>query len=357
MSGEKTEKPTEKRLRDARRKGQVSRSQDLSSAILLIASVTVLIAAGGYMSLQLADAMREQIGFAGSFRGTLDRATAVSILNGAAWTLVLTLAPLFAALFFLSLLVSYLQVGSIFAPESVKPSLAKLNPTQAFKEKFLKSRPYIELLKTVLKIVITAAVCGYALWGARADIINLTSASLSSVTAFTSSLVFEIGIKVGIAFLLIGAGDFFLQRFLHLKEMKMSKHEVKEEYKETEGNHLIKGARRQIHYEILTQSVQKAVEKADVVLVNPTHLAVALSYDREQMGAPVVVAKGAELMAAQIRKLAEDRGVPVMRNVALARSLYELEINDEIPEDLYETVAEVLRWVYELAQERGEVAS
>ena len=137
----------------------------------------------------------------------------------------------------------------------------------------------------------------------------------------------------------------------------MSKQEVKEEYKETEGNPLIKGARRRIHLEILQQAMMAAVKKADVVVVNPTHVAVALRYERAEMDAPTVVAKGAELMAAQIREIAKDAKVPIVRDVALARSLYELEIDALIPEELYEAVAEVLRWVYQLAEERNEIAT
>ncbi len=356
-SGEKTEQPTEKRLRDARRKGQVSRSQDLSSALLLIISIAVLAIGGTYIGGVLANSMHDGIIYAGSLRGGLNQVTAMSALFGMVWTMALALGPLFASLVFIGLLASYLQVGSIFAPESIKPTLSKLNPAQNFQEKFLKARPYIELTKTVLKMVITAVVIGWVLWRVREDVIGLASASVTTIVALTSSLVIEIGLKVGLTFLLIGAGDYFLQKFLHLKEMRMTKHEVKEEYKETEGNPLIKGARRQIHYEILNQSMLAAVKKSDVVVVNPTHLAVALRYDRGQMNAPTVVAKGADLMAAQIRRIAEENDLPIMRDVPLARALYELEIDEEINEELYEAVAEVLRWVYQLAEERGEVAS
>ena len=132
----------------------------------------------------------------------------------------------------------------------------------------------------------------------------------------------------------------------------MSKQEVKEEYKETEGNPLIKSARRRVHLEILQQAMMAAVKRADVVVVNPTHVAVALKYDRAAMDAPVLVAKGAELMAQQIREIAKEADVPILRDVPLARALFDLEVDAAIPEDLYEAVAEVLRWVYQLAEER-----
>ncbi|MBA3442911.1 MAG: flagellar biosynthesis protein FlhB [Pyrinomonadaceae bacterium] len=356
QSGEKTEQPTRKRLRDARRKGQVTKSQDLTSALLLIVAVAVLGFAGSYTGSNLAQAMQDGILYATSFHGELNQAAALAVILAAVWVIALALAPLFAALILVGLLANYLQVGSVFAPESVKPDINKLNPAEGFKHKFLKARPYIELAKTVTKITITAVVIGSVLWNARADLINLTTQSVTSVAAFTSKIVLEIGLKVGFTFLLLGAGDYFLQKYLYLKEMKMTKQEVKEDYKETEGNPLIKGARRQIHREILMQSIMAAVKKADAVVVNPTHIAVALQYDRGTMNAPTVVAKGVELMAAHIRQLADEAGVPIMRDVRLARALYDLELEAEVPEELYEAVAVVLRWVYQLAEERGEVA-
>lgn len=136
----------------------------------------------------------------------------------------------------------------------------------------------------------------------------------------------------------------------------MTKQEVKDEWKESEGDPLFKSARRQMHRDILMQSMMAAVQRADVVVVNPTHIAVALRYDRGEMGAPVVLAKGAELIAAKMREIAQAADVPLMRDVPLARALYELEIDSEIPEEMFEAVAVVLRWVYSLAEERGEVS-
>lgn len=355
--GEKTEQPTDKRLRDARKKGQVAKSQDLTSAVMLIATVAVLALAGGWMGQTLLATMRAQILFAGNFRGELTSEAAINQLISAAQSIGVALLPLFGVLLVIACLVGYFQVGSVFAFEGVKPSLAKLNPADNFKNKFLKSRPYIELGKTILKIVLTVIVVGVVLWGARGDVIDLMRQSAATVVGFTAWLAVKIGTSVGLMFLAIAVGDFFLQRFLHLKELKMTKHEVKEEYKETEGNPLIKSARRYMHQQLLMQSAMQNVGQADVVVLNPTHLAVALRYDRGAMGAPVVIAKGADHMAAHIRRLAEDANVPMMRDVPLARALYELEIDDEVPEDLYEAVAGVLRWVYELAEERGEVVS
>ncbi len=356
QAGEKTEQPTAKRLRDARRKGQVARSHDLSSAILLVVSVAVLYLAGGSVAGWAGGAMREQLEHAATYRGQLDQAAALGALLTGVKALAIVLAPLFAARLVVAFLANYFQVGSIFSFEPVKPNANKLNPAEGFKNKFLKARPYVELGKTALKLVIASVVVGTALWSARRDIVELTRQPTQLAASYAISLIFQIGLRVGIAFLVIGAADYFLQRYFHRRELMMTKHEVREEYKETEGNPIHKSLRRARHREILMQAMMEAVRRANVVVVNPTHVAVALSYERETMGAPTVLAKGADLMAAQIRKIAEESEVPIMRDVPLARALYELEIDAEVPEELYESVAVVLRWVYKLAEERGEVA-
>jgi flagellar biosynthetic protein FlhB len=355
QAGEKTEQPTAKRLRDARRKGQVARSHDLSSAVLLVVAVAVLYLAGGHVAGWAGGAMREQLEHA-TYRGPLDQAAALGALFTGVKAMAFVLAPLFGTLLVVAFLANYFQVGSVFTFEPVKPNANKLNPAEGFKNKFLKARPYVELGKTALKLVIASVVVGATLWSVRRDIVELTRQPSQLAASYAVSLIFTIGLRVGVAFLVIGAADYFLQRYFHRRELMMTKHEVREEYKETEGNPLHKSLRRARHREIMMQAMMDAVRRANVVVVNPTHVAVALSYERETMGAPTIVAKGAELMAAQIRKIAEDSEVPIMRDVPLARALYEFDIDAEVPEELYESVAVVLRWVYKLAEERGEVA-
>lgn len=357
MAGEKTEKPTEKRLRDARKKGQVAKSQDLSSAVMLISSVTVLWMMGGYIGKGLLDSMRDQLTYAGSFKGDFTREIAFLALWSGIKSFAFALAPIFGFLIIVAALINYFQVGSIFSTEPLKPNPNKMNPAENFKQKFLKSRPYIELVKTVIKMLIACAVVGITLWDARGNIVRLATQPPLVSVYFVGSLLFQIGLRIGLAYIIIGGLDYFLQKYLHRKDLMMSKHEVREEYKETEGNPLIKHKRRQIHREIIAQAMMAAVKRANVVVTNPTHLAIAIEYDKTAMNAPTVVAKGADFMAAKIREIATDEGIPMMRDVPLAHALYELEIDDEIPEELYESVAVVLRWVYQLAEEEGEVAS
>ena len=354
MSGEKTEKPTEKRLRDARKKGQVSKSQDLTSALMLLAAVVIFWLGGKIMATNLLQLTQKGIQTAGSFSGEFTRERASALLYQAVIDMGVILAPLFIFMFIGGILFNYVQIGSLFAFEGVKPDLNKLNPAEGFKQKFLKSKSYIELGKTLLKGIITFVVVGLVLYGEIPNIVKLVEQPAAMVVAYLFDLILRIGFYVGILFLGLAVGDFFLQRFLFMNQMKMSKQEVKQEYKESEGDPLIKWMRKNLHREILAQSSIAAVKTADVVVVNPTHVAVALKYDKGEMGAPTVVAKGADLIAKQIREIAKKNDVPMMRDIPLARALYEIDIDAEIPEEMYETVAEVLRWVYTLNEEEKE---
>jgi flagellar biosynthesis protein FlhB len=354
-TGEKTEQPTSKRLQDARKKGQVAKSQDLTSAALLISTVAVVWLIGDYIGGILQSSVKEQIEFAARFKGEFTNEVAYGVMWRGLAGMFWVLTPLFVVVVAFAFLGNYLQIGSVFSFESITPKFERLNLAEGFKQKFLKARPYIELGKTILKMLITAAVAGYVLWAAREDVVRLIVKPPDVVAYYTFALALEIGLKIGLAFLILGGADFFLQRLLHRQDLKMTKHEVKEEYKETEGNPLIKAQRRSLHREILSQSMAAAVRDADVVLANPTHVAVALKYERGKTDAPIITAKGADLMAAQIRRIAAESGVPVKHDIPLARALFEFEVEQEIPEELYEAVAVVLQWVYSLAEERGEV--
>jgi flagellar biosynthesis protein FlhB len=354
VSGEKTEQPTDKRLRDARKKGQIAKSQDLTSALMLLTAVCIFWLGGTLMATVLMRTMKNGIETAGSFKGVLTKERALELLTQGALDMATALAPWFIFMFLGAILFNYIQVGSLFAVEGLKPELNKLNPAEGFKQKFLKPKQYIELGKTLLKSIITFAVVATVLFAEIPNIAALLSQPAGNVIAYLFALILKIGFYVGLMFVGLAIGDYFLQRFLFMNQMKMSKQEVKQEYKESEGDPLIKWMRKNIHREILSQSLIAAVQEADVVVVNPTHVAVALKYDRANMGAPLVVAKGAELIAKQIREIAKKAEVPMMRDVPLARALYEIEIDHEVPEELYETVAEVLRWVYTLNEEKSE---
>lgn len=350
MSGEKTEQPTHKKLQDARKKGQVSKSNDVTQAFLFLTAVAMLMLGGGAFVAELKKLMIDLFQPA-VLSGGMPHDEMLRRMGDAWGRFLLLSAPLMVSLMVVAAGVSFLQVQALFAPEILKPKLDKLNPINGFKNIFFKARTYLELGKNLIKLGLIAFLMYKVLGNSLRDVILTARLPLSETGLVASQLMFQFLLTVGGAFLLIGAADFLLQRKLHMKEMMMSKEEVIREYKETEGDPLVKHSRRQLHEELLEHGMVQNVPKADVIVVNPTHLAVALQYEDATMDSPKVTAKGQNTMAAKIVELAKQHHVPVMQNMGLARSLYQLDVGREIPEDLFEAVAEVLNWVYQLAQE------
>ena len=348
---DKTEQPTAKRLREARKKGQVFKSNDLTQAFLFLTAAGVLSAGGGVyvenLRKLMLDSFRPEI-----LAGTMTR-EGLLIQMGSAWLRFLTLAaPLLIALMVMAAAITFLQVKSLFAPEVIKPKLDKLNPLKGFKNLFFTARTYIELVKNLVKFGVIGALVYMSIKSALPDVIQASRVSVVEAGQLAGQMMFTLLFRVAIAFMVIGAADFMLQKKQHMKGLMMSKDEVKREFKEDEGDPEVKHKRKHFFEELMHDDMMHNVKKADVVVVNPTHLAVAVKYDEKQMNAPRVTAKGQMLIAEQIRELAKKHRIPVMRNVDLAHSLWEIEVGRDVPEDLYETVAEVLNWVYQLRAEQ-----
>lgn len=350
MSGEKTEQPTPKRLREARKKGQVAKSNDLTQAVLFLTAVGVLSAGGGAYVSELR-AMMTGLFQPHMLTGTLSDDELVR-RTGYAWGRFLLLTtPLLGALFVASAAMNFLQVKALFSMEVIKPKLEKLNPIKGFQNLFFKARTYLELLKTLIKFVVILAVAYTAFLGSLRDVILTVRGDALTTGHLAADLMFDLLFRAGLVFVALGAADFLLQKRMHLKSLKMSKYEVQKEYKEDEGDPHIKHMRKQLHEEVLANDVINKVPKADAVVVNPTHIAVAIEYDEAAMNAPTVSAKGKLLLAERIIALARQHQVPIIRQIPLAHSLYKVEVGKEIPEDLYAAVAEVLNWVYSLTGE------
>jgi len=354
MPGEKTEQPTPKRLKDARKKGQVAKSHDLTHAALFLTAVGVLAAGGGAYVSELRSIMT----------GLFQPPMLTGVLSddellrrtGSAWGRALLLtSPLLGALFVTSAAMTFLQVKSLFSLEVIKPKPEKLNPIKGFQNLFFKARTYLELLKTLVKFAVIFSVAYMVFMGSIRDIILTARGDPLTAGRLASTVMFKLLFRASLIFLVLGAADFLLQKRMHLKSLKMSKYEVQKEYKEDEGDPHIKHLRKQLHEELLANTVMNKVPRADAVVVNPTHIAVAIEYDEAAMNAPIVSAKGKMLLAERIIALAREHHIPIVRQIPLAHSLYEVNVGSEIPEDLYAAVAEVLNWVYTLAQEeQGE---
>jgi flagellar biosynthesis protein FlhB len=270
--------------------------------------------------------------------------------SGSWLTVLLFPAAMLGALSFVAAASNFLQVRALFAPEAVQLKFDRLNMIKGFQNLFFKTRTYLELLKNVAKLAILGALVYTAVRSSLRDIVLCSRADPLTAARLAATLMFGLLSRTGMAFLVIGMADFILQKKLYMKQQMMTKYEVKKEHKEESGDPHIRHMRRHMHQRLVAESIVRNVPKADVVVVNPTHLAIAIEYDEPSMNAPEVTAKGQGSMAQRIIALAKSNGVPIMRDVPLAHSLYSVELGSEIPEGLYEAVAEVLNWVYQLAQ-------
>lgn len=348
----RTEAPTPRRLEDARKRGQVAKSVEINSAAILLATFGVLSVAGGQLITQLGTFMRDFLSRSlvqGDFspemvwRGALDILVATSSMI---W-------PVMAASVLTGIAVNLAQVGFLFSSEPVMPRLSRINPIAGLGRIF-SGRALMELLKSCAK---TAVIGFYGYWTLR----DVYPALLATSYIEPHHVVFQIGglmIRLGlrIAGLLgiIAVIDYFYQRKEFMDNLKMTREEVREELRQTEGDPMLRARIRARQRQIAIHRMMHEVPKADVVVTNPVHLAVALKYDVETMGAPRVVAKGARLMADRIRETATEHSVPVVENKPLAQALYKaVEIGEEIPSHLYKAVAELLAYVYNLNRTRG----
>ncbi len=339
MASEKTEQATPKKLRDARKRGEVARSRDLASAGIFLAVGGALIAAGAN-SLQSLRTMTLT-----TFRA-VERLEHEGMLQVAAKLGVDAALPIVLAALLAGTLASFLQVGGLLTFDPIKPKLERLDPVKGFKNLF-SQKQLVELVKTILKILIVGFVVWQVLRDGVRGIASLAGRDASSTLAVAGTLVTTLLVRVGGAMLAVAVIDIFYQRWRFRQDQKMTKDEVKREYKESEGDPHAKQQRERLHREIIEHNTVESVRNADVLVVNPTHVAVALRYDAEEHDAPEVVARGQEHLARRMIEAAHQAGVPVMRDVPLARSLFALEVGETIPEPLFEAVAAVLKAAWE----------
>lgn len=346
--GDKTEDPTPKRLRESKKKGQIAKSQDLTTAVLFITAFGVLLATGDDLSESLKQYMKEY--FTLAIKPGLTAAEYENLGVDSIMFLLKVIAPLLGSVFVMSLLISYAQVGSLFTFEPMTPKFEKMNPLPKIKSWF-SVKSLFELAKSIIKLGIVGFLAYQVTRDSIRPLVLSVGGHIGNLSGFLADMVQTFTIRVAIVFIVIAAGDYFFQKKQHMNQMKMSKDEVKREYKEEEGDPHYKGKRKQMHQELAMNGMMRNVKKANVVVVNPTRIAVALYYERSRGGAPQIIAKGERLIADKIRELAKEYNIPIMRNVSLAQALNHVEIGDDIPEQLYEAVAEVLNFVYRLGQQ------
>jgi type III secretion protein U len=351
-SQSKTEQPTSKKLRDARKKGDVWHSKDLSATATIMLALVLFALAGMHLVERLGALLTRAAG--ANFK-TLDDAAMLlqwtrGLLTEAAW-ICGVIALLMAAA---AALIGSIQVGAVFSLQPVMPQLSRLNPVEGLKRLF-SLRNLVELIKLVLISIVLAAVM---FWIARATLPALVRAQwmpVGGLLPLAATIINLMAWTVTIAFIAVTVFDIWFQRMDYLKRNKMTKDEVRRESREMEGNPEVRGMRRRMHQEVGMGNMLENVRKANVVVVNPTHIAVALYYEAGVTDLPLVVAKGEGFIAQAIRDIAEEEGIPIMRNVKLARGLNEaVQLNAYIPDEFLEPVAEVLRWVRDFHGRAGD---
>lgn len=351
-SGDRTEKPTAKRLRDARKDGDVHKSRELTSTLLVLGWFVMVWIAMDMAVRRLSDLVDAATAAINQpFDQVLPQMGKLSVE-----TLLWLSLPFLAAAIVLAVFADFLQVGPVFAPKRIKPDVSRMNPVEGIKKLFSQEN-LIEVVKALVKSAALIAICVFVLFSLLPQYVKLPYTSRMDVIghAFWVGMT-RIGAWVIFVFFFVSVLDAFYQRFAFMKRLRMSRRDIRQELKENEGDPHVKGRRRQLHQEWAQQNMLAGVRRSSVVVTNPTHLAIALLYEPGETDLPVIVAKGEDYEAGLIRKAAEEAGVPIMRNIELARGMYErVEIGDYLPTDFFEAVAELLHWAESVRRERDGV--
>lgn len=344
FSGEKTEKATPKKRQDSRKKGQVAKSQDVNTAIVLFAAFFLMFFLGESMKNIVLDLFR--ISFNEYIGMPLTEASVQTIFIQMVLKSAYLVIPVMGAALIGGILSNYIQVGFLFSTETIHFKLSKINPISGFKRIF-SWRALVEFVKSILKISIVGFVVYLVLSTRFDDILILSQKSIDDALATIANIVVVTGLIVSIVLLILAVLDYFYQKYDFEKNIRMSKQDLKDEYKNIEGDPLIKSRIKQRQREMAMQRMMQEVPNADVIITNPTHYAIAIKYDESKTDAPFVVAKGVDFIAQKIKLIAKENDVVMVENRPLARALYDqTEIGQVIPEDFFKAVAEILAFVY-----------
>jgi len=344
--GDKTHEPTERRRTKAREEGQIARSQDLASSVVLLVSIILLMTMGKQIVEVLLNYSRHTLGEEAWLVG--DANTLYSHMFHATMLILKPVAMFMLILVAAAILVSYLQTGWMFLPNKLAPDFKKIDPIKGFGRMF-SLQSLMRLIFGLFKIAICAGVAWYALRNELDTILKLVDISEGESIAYMLQLLLSVALKIAVCLVILAILDYAYQKWKHEQDLKMTTQEMRDEMKEMMGDPQLVSKRRQIQREMAQQRMSQTVPQADVVVTNPTHLSVALKYDPETMPAPVVVAKGAGVIAKRIRQLALEHGIPIVERKPLAQALFRhVEINQQIPAEHFAAVAEILAYVYQL---------
>ncbi len=350
---EKTEPASEKKRQEARDKGHVARSVELNSAAVLLSGLLILYVGGAALAGGIAEVSRSV--FAGAGLAVVSPEAVHSMFTQHLLRLAMLLGPMILGIMLTGLAVNAAQVGLHMSGEAIRPKFAKLNPVTGVRKLLMNRRSLMELLKGIVKVLIVGLIAYSGLKDAMLESPALVESDPHQILAFVAGAALSVSLRASLAYLVLASLDYAYQRFEYEKDLRMSKEEVKEETKTLEGDPLVKSRIRSIQRRIAYRRMMADVPEADVVVTNPTHYAVAVRYEADRMSAPRVVAKGANLVAMKIRELALEHGVPIVEDKPLAQALYRgVEVGEEIPEKLFQAVAQLLAYIYRMRQEQPQ---
>jgi flagellar biosynthesis protein FlhB len=348
---EKTEQPTSKKLTEGREKGQVAKSMEINSLVIFTSGLMFLYFTNSMIGNNLS-------------KLTIKIFNSLDVLNldfnsfrlyvkDGLWFMAFTIVPIFIGLFIAAFVAAVSQVGFKMSLKAMAPKAEKFNIFKGIKRVFFSPTSFVEVLKSLLKLVVISGVVYYVMSDLLLQSTNLIEISVSEITSFMIKAVFQLTWKIAIIYALFAAIDFIYQKYSFKKQMMMTKQEVKEEVKQTEGDPFIKSRIRKIQQSVSRSRMMQEVAKADVVITNPTHYAIALKYDLQKDDAPRVLAKGADEVARRIKEIAAEHNIPMHEDRELARALYKFcDVGDVIPEKLFKAVAQILAYVYQLRKSK-----
>lgn len=348
FDGEKTEKPTSHKLGKARDEGQVAISKEIGTAVLFICGFLTLKAFGSYMYENSVAIFQYSYNLIADIDAISNKSYLIELIIYILLQILLICLPIFAVLMIVGLIASVVQVGWHPTLKPIKPKFSAFNPVNGFKRIF-SVNSLIELVKSLLKLFLVSYVIYFGLKDEITIIPTLMLMDIKASFIYIADLSLSLGIKVGVYYIIIAALDYAYQKYSHIKKLKMSKQEVKDEMKQMMGDPQVKGKIKRKMQEVSMRRMMQQVPEADVIITNPTHYAVAIKYDAEKASAPLVTAKGVDHLARRIKEVAKENKVEIVENRPLARALYNtVDIGKEIPPELYQAVAEVLAFVYKL---------
>lgn len=346
FSEEKTEQPTAKKLKDARQKGQIAQSKDFNSVVSLLAVFVALSAMWKFFADNI---------FSFFYRTVEAIPTpelGIQKFNESILFILQMSLPLLAIALVTGLIASYAQVGVLFTAEPLKPQFSRINPLKGLKNMF-SSRALAELVKSIAKASLILFVCYSYIEGRMSEIVYTLKMDMTNTISLLWSIIFNVIIRCSVILFIIAAFDYEFKRRKNKKELMMTKQEVKQEYKQSEGDPQLKGKIKEKQRQMAMSRMMQQVPKADVIITNPTHFAVALLYHSSRSDAPILLAKGQDLVAQNIKRVAKEHEIPLVENPPLARTIYRtVEIGRQITPDLYEAVAEVLAYVYSIKERK-----